>query len=51
MMDTAVATADPYLLLDNITVRFPGVLALDSVSLGVRTGEDPGLMVENGAGK
>ena len=51
MMDTAVATADPYLLLDNITVRFPGVLALDSVSLGVRNGEVHGLMGENGAGK
>ncbi|MFK4446935.1 L-arabinose transport system ATP-binding protein [Caballeronia udeis] len=51
MMDTAVATAAPYLLLDNITVRFPGVLALDSVSLGVRTGEVHGLMGENGAGK
>ena len=51
MTDTAVATAAPYLLLDNITVRFPGVLALDAVSLGVRTGEVHGLMGENGAGK
>ncbi len=51
MTDTAVATAAPYLLLDNITVRFPGVLALDSVSLDVRPGEVHGLMGENGAGK
>src|SRR5271170_5289930 len=50
-METVVASADPYLHLDNVTVRFPGVLALDSVSLGVRTGEVHGLMGENGAGK
>ncbi|SAL70656.1 L-arabinose transporter ATP-binding protein [Caballeronia terrestris] len=51
MTEIAVATADLYLSLDNITVRFPGVLALDSVSLGVCTGEVHGLMGENGAGK
>ncbi|CDY76667.1 L-arabinose transport ATP-binding protein AraG (TC 3.A.1.2.2) [Caballeronia glathei] len=51
MTQTAVATADSYLALEGITVRFPGVLALDSVSLGVRTGEVHGLMGENGAGK
>src|ERR1700712_207135 len=51
MSDTEVINADPYLLLENISVRFPGVLALDSVSLGVRTGEVHGLMGENGAGK
>src|SRR5580692_10231769 len=41
----------PYLQLDGITVRFPGVLALDQVSLEVRRGEVHGLMGENGAGK
>jgi L-arabinose transport system ATP-binding protein len=41
----------PWLRLDGITVRFPGVLALDQVSLGVRCGEVHGLMGENGAGK
>ncbi|MCC8402076.1 L-arabinose ABC transporter ATP-binding protein AraG [Paraburkholderia sp. MMS20-SJTN17] len=41
----------PYLRLDGITVRFPGVLALDQVSLEVRRGEVHGLMGENGAGK
>jgi L-arabinose transport system ATP-binding protein len=40
-----------YLQLDGITVRFPGVLALDQVSLEVRRGEVHGLMGENGAGK
>jgi L-arabinose transport system ATP-binding protein len=40
-----------YLYLDKISVRFPGVLALNQVSLGVRTGEVHGLMGENGAGK
>ncbi len=51
MPDTETTVADPYLSLENISVRFPGVLALDSVSLGVRTGEVHGLMGENGAGK
>ncbi|CAN7566793.1 L-arabinose ABC transporter ATP-binding protein AraG [Trinickia sp. LjRoot230] len=41
----------PYLELDGITVSFPGVLALDQVSLNVRAGEVHGLMGENGAGK
>jgi len=39
------------LFLDRISVRFPGVLALDTVSFGVRPGEVHGLMGENGAGK
>ncbi|HEY3538092.1 MAG: L-arabinose ABC transporter ATP-binding protein AraG [Trinickia sp.] len=43
--------ASPYLELDGITVSFPGVLALDRVSLNVRSGEVHGLMGENGAGK
>ncbi|MDE1182300.1 L-arabinose ABC transporter ATP-binding protein AraG [Paraburkholderia sp.] len=41
----------PYLALDGISVSFPGVLALDAVSLEVRAGEVHGLMGENGAGK
>ncbi len=44
-------STEPYLQLDGITVRFPGVLALDQVSLEVRRGEVHGLMGENGAGK
>jgi len=34
-----------------VTKRFPGVVALDKVSLGVRRGEVHALLGENGAGK
>jgi ribose transport system ATP-binding protein len=37
--------------LKNVTKRFPGVLALDDVSIDVRGGEVHGLVGENGAGK
>jgi L-arabinose transport system ATP-binding protein len=40
-----------YLELDGISMSFPGVRALDGVSLQVRAGEVHGLMGENGAGK
>jgi ribose transport system ATP-binding protein len=39
------------LKLTNITKRFPGVLALDDVSVEVRPNEIVGLIGENGAGK
>lgn len=39
------------LRLKNITKRFPGVLALDDVSIEVRPNEIVGLIGENGAGK
>jgi ribose transport system ATP-binding protein len=39
------------LRLSGVTKRFPGVLALDSVQLEVRSGEVHGLTGENGAGK
>jgi branched-chain amino acid transport system ATP-binding protein len=39
------------LALNNITVRFGGIVAVDSVSLRVRRGESVGLIGPNGAGK
>ncbi|WP_321800026.1 sugar ABC transporter ATP-binding protein [Caballeronia sp. J97] len=39
------------LTLKNVTKRFPGVLALDDVSIEIRPNEIVGLIGENGAGK
>ena len=41
----------PLLELSHITKRFPGVLAVDDVSLVVRAGEVVAVLGENGAGK
>ncbi|MDE0546492.1 sugar ABC transporter ATP-binding protein [Microbacterium sp. C7(2022)] len=46
--DTAVP---PVVEMRDITIRFPGVLALDGVHLTLRPGEVHSLMGENGAGK
>jgi ribose transport system ATP-binding protein len=43
--------ATPILEMDGISKRFPGVVALDQVSLMVGTGEIVALIGENGAGK
>ena len=37
--------------MKNITKNFPGVLALDDVSINLNKGEVLGLLGENGAGK
>ena len=41
----------PVVDMSGITIRFPGVLALDGVALRLRAGEVHSLMGENGAGK
>ena len=46
-----VSSGKPMLEMKNITKRFPGVVALDQVSLEVYPFEVHALMGENGAGK
>ena len=43
--------ADPFLELISVSKTYPGVVALDDVSLAVSSGEVIGLVGENGAGK
>ena len=41
----------PFLMLENVSKAFPGVQALDSVSMEIHKGEIHCLVGENGAGK
>ncbi len=52
-MTTPAATTDeaPVLLAENVTMRFGGLTAVDSVNFAVKPGEIMGLIGPNGAGK
>ena len=51
MAAAAILPGPPLLELEGIGKAFPGVVALDGVSLRLRGGEVLGLVGENGAGK
>jgi ABC-type branched-subunit amino acid transport system ATPase component len=50
-IETARSEAEPILKIDGLRKEFPGVVAVDGVSLEVRDGEIVGIIGPNGAGK
>ncbi|HZN15554.1 MAG TPA: branched-chain amino acid ABC transporter ATP-binding protein/permease, partial [Acidimicrobiales bacterium] len=49
--ETTIATDEPLLVVEEVTVQFGGLRAVDSVSLSVRAGTIVGIIGPNGAGK